>query len=173
MQFNPDFAHLLNKNVTIVTHMKKYPISREDRVKKCKLVTYDSGLYIVSEDVIKPGDTVINLDEEYTGYVRICEDDEDAEFLNSSNGLYQKQIASPFDIGAVFVEGLVNHDHTLLHGDGYTIEEAHPSAIENIIEDGGECYILMDEENEFRKPKKFVGRVLIISKEQYNLATKK
>jgi hypothetical protein len=31
----------------------------------------------------------------------------------------------------------------------------------------------MDEENEFRKPKKFVGRVLIISKEQYNLATKK
>ena len=68
---------------------------------------------------------------------------------------------------------MVNHDHTLLHGDGYTIEEAHPSVIETIIKDGGECYILMDEENEFRKPKKFVGRVLIISKEQYNLATKK
>ena len=173
MQFNPDFAHLLNKNVTIVTHMKKYPISIEDRVKKCRLVATNSGLYITSTDEIKPGDTVINLNEDYTDYVRICEDDEDAEFLNSSNGLYQRQIASPFEIGAVFVEGLVNHDHVLLHGEGYTIEEAHPSAIETIIEGGGECYILMDEENECRMPKKFVGRVLIISKEQYNLATKK
>ena len=173
MQFNPDFAHLLNKDVTIVTHMKKYPISIEDRVKKCRLVATNSGLYITSTDEIKPGDTVINLNEDYTDYVRICEDDEDAEFLNSSNGLYQRQIASPFEIGAVFVEGLVNHDHVLLHGEGYTIEEAHPSAIETIIEGGGECYILMDEENECRMPKKFVGRVLIISKEQYNLATKK
>lgn len=173
MQFNPDFAHLFNKNVTIVTHMKKYPISIEDRVKKCRLVAIDSELYIVSEDEIKPGNTVINPNEGCTDYVRICEDAEDAEFLNSPNSLYQKQIASPFEIGAVFIEGSVNHDHVLLHGDGYTIEEAHPSVIETILTEGGECYILMDEENECRKPKKFVGRVLIISKEQYNLATKK
>ena len=34
MQFNPDFAHLLNKNVTIVAHMKKYPISIEEQKNK-------------------------------------------------------------------------------------------------------------------------------------------
>lgn len=172
MQIFPEYEHL-RKNITYIKNTSKFGYSFDQRVKKCRLVAIDSELYIVSEDEIKPGNTVINPNEGCTDYVRICEDKEDAEFLNSSNSLYQKQIASPFEIGAVFVEGLVNHDHTLFHGDGYTIEEAHPSVIETILADGGECYILMDEENDFMKPKKFVGKVLIISKEQYNLATKK
>ncbi len=176
MQYNPELMNFLKKETIILTQIKRFNFSREERLKKCRLVSFDQELHVVAPDEIKPGDKVIDvaaLDNGYQDVLRECTDQEDAHYLNSVRGLYQKQIASPFDIGAVIIEGSVNHDHVLVHGEGYTIEEAHPSAIETIIEEGGECYILMDEENEFRKPKKFVGRVLIISKEQYNLATKK
>jgi hypothetical protein len=169
MQYNPELMHLLKKETIILTQIKRFNFSREERLKKCRLVSFDQELHVVAPDEIKPGDKVIDvaaLDNGYQDVLRECTDQEDADYLNSVRGLYQKQIASPFDIGAVIIEGSVNHDHVLVHGEGYTIESIHPRGIEDILNDGGDCYILMDEDKECMEPKKFVGRVLIISPEQ-------
>jgi hypothetical protein len=169
MQYNPELMHLLKKETIILTQIKRFNFSREERLKKCRLVSFDQELHVVAPDEIKPGDKVIDvaaLDNGYQDVLRECTDQEDADYLNSVRGLYQKQIASPFDIGAVIIEGSVNHDHVLVHGEGYTIESIHPRGIEDILNDGGDCYILMDGDKECMEPKKFVGRVLIISPEQ-------
>jgi len=132
------------------------------------MVSFNQELHIVAQDEIKPGDNVVDvaaLDDGYQDVLRECNDQQDADYLNSA-GVYQKQIACPFDIGAVIIEGLVNHDHVLAHGKDYTVESIHPKGIEDILNSGGECYILMDEDKECKEPKKFVGRVLIISPEQ-------
>lgn len=170
MQINKELAHYFNSEIIFVTNLNKNPLLLEDRIKKCRLVSVDANLHIAALGEIKPGDTVIDLaalDNGYVDVIRECEDPEDAEFLNLTNGAYQKQIAKPFEIGAVLIEGSVNHDHVLINGQDYTIEIMHPSGLETILESGGECYILMDEEQDCREPKKFLGRVLIISKDQF------
>lgn len=169
MQYNPELIHLLKKETIILTQVKKFNFTREERIKKCRLVSFNQGLHVVAPDEIKAGDNVVDvaaLDNGYQDVLRECTDQEDSDYLNSVPGLYQKQIACPFDIGAVIIEGSVNHDHVLIHGEGYTIESIHPKSIEDILNSGGECYILMDEDKEYTVPKKFVGRVLIISPEQ-------
>ena len=169
MQYNPELIHLLKKETIILTQIKRFNFTREERIKKCRLVSFNQELHVVAPDEIKPRDNVIDvaaLDNGYQDVLRECTDQEDADYLNSVRGLYQKQIACPFDIGAVIIEGSVNHDHVLIHGEGYTIESIHPKSIEDILNSGGECYILMDKDKECMVPKKFVGRVLIISPEQ-------
>ena len=175
MQYSPELLHLLKKEAIIIPQIKRFNFKREERIKKCRLVSFNQELHIIAPDEIKPGDNVINVAVLTNGsqhVLRECTDQDDADYLNSVRDLYQKQIARPFDIGAVIIEGCVNHDHVLVHGEGYTIESIHPSGLELILNSGGECYILMDEDKECMEPKKFVGRVLIISPEQIEQAKK-
>ena len=66
------------------------------------------------------------------------------------------------------IEGEVNHDRALEIGGGYTVEQIHPITLEEIIHNSGECYVLL-QEVEPAIAARFVGRVLIIPPDQYNL----
>lgn len=170
MQIFPEYEHL-RKNITYIRNTSKFGYSFDQRVIKCRLIILEDGIHMVASVKMLPGDTVVDVaafDQGYTDVVRICEDSKDAKFLNSVQGLYQKELAGPHDIGAVVIEGEVNHDRALEIGGGYTVEEIHPTTIEEIIHNSGECYVLL-QEFEPAIAARFVGRVLIIPPDQYNL----
>jgi hypothetical protein len=79
-----------------------------------------------------------------------------------------RRLGSPNDIGAVIIEGEVNHDRALEIANGYTVEQIHPTVIEEIIHNSGECYVLLDQIDPAQAAK-FVGRVLIIPEDQYHV----
>ena len=170
MQIFPEYEHL-RKNITYISNTSKIGYSFDERVIKCRMIPLEDGLHIVANVKMKPGDTVVDVaafDQGYTDVVRECEDPADAKFLKSVQGLYQKVLAGPNDIGAVVIEGEVNHDRALEIGGGYTVEVIHPDVIGDILKNNGECYILLAETDP-EEAAKFVGRVLIIPTDQYHV----
>jgi hypothetical protein len=168
MQINPEFWHLIRKDVPYVYTISKLNYSFDDLVIKSRLILMENGLHLVSNVRILPGDDIVDVaafDNGYTDVVRKCEDAEDAKYVNSVSGLYQKLLAGPGEIGAFLVLGEVNHDRTLEIGKGYTIEILHPNTIQEILNNSGECYVLV-ESPQPTVATKFVGKVLIIPADQ-------
>ncbi len=169
MQINPELWHLIKKDVTYIYTTPKLTYTFDDVVRKARLILLEDGLHLVSEARMLPGDDIVDVaafDNGYTDVVRKCEDEDDAQYVNSTSGLYQKQLAGPGEIGAFLVLGEVNHDRTLEIGNGYTIELLHPNTIEKILNDSGQCDVLVDA-SEPIKASKFIGRVLVIPADQY------
>ena len=61
MQYNPELIHLLKKETIILTQIKRFNFTREERIKKCRLVSFDQELHVVAPDEIKPGDNVVDV----------------------------------------------------------------------------------------------------------------
>jgi hypothetical protein len=164
MQIKPEYEHLFRKESDIINYKKDFNMFSVIPI-RCKLVEVNGERYLCSFVNMSPGDTVIDvaaLENGYTDVIRTCEDQEDADFLNGTKGLYQKVLASKYEIGAQIFEGSVMHDRVLEMINGVTIEIAHPDFIREIIDNGGECFSILDD----GEIKKFQGYVALVSSSQ-------
>lgn len=163
MQIKPEYDHLFRKQSEI-KYQKDFQMLSVKPI-KCKLVEVNGEKHLCSFVTMKSGDTVIDiaaLENGYTDVIRECDDEDDAKFLNGTGGFYQKVMASKEEIGAHIFEGSVMHDRVLEIIGNVTIEIAHPDFIQEIINNGGECYSILDD----GEIKKFQGYVVIVSPDQ-------
>jgi hypothetical protein len=135
--------------------------------KKLFLLLVKGDPYLLSNDEIKVNDQVIDTEALRNGYsdvVRVCEDEKDAEHLNSTNGAYQKVFCGPGRMAWLHNDG-PPHDHNWNYGkDGKYVEPATIEVYQRILETGGICYAEMEFDEfgyQWDGPALFMDKVII------------
>ena len=133
--------------------------------KKLFLLLVGDNPYLLSNEEIKVNDQVIDREALKNGYsdvIRVCEDEKDAEYLNSTGGSYQKIFCGPDKMSWLYNEG-PPHDHNWNYKDGYA-EPATSEVYHRILETGGICYAEMEFDEfgyQWEGPELFMGKVVI------------